>query len=122
MTEKTPVDSYLENVSQPEQRAVLEALRTTIRTALPDAEECQSYGLPAFRVGKKVIAGFAAGAKNCSYYPFSSGIISQFSEELKDYKTSKGAIQFTPERPLPVDLIHRLIQARLNETGVSTPD
>lgn len=119
MTEKTPVDAYLESVSHPEQRAALEDLCTTIRTVLPEAVECLSYGLPTFKVSGKSIVSFAACANHCAYYPCSGGITSQLAEELKDYKTSKGAIQFSPQRPLPIDLIHRLIQARLEEAGVS---
>ncbi|MGC4045123.1 MAG: DUF1801 domain-containing protein [Armatimonas sp.] len=119
MSELSPIDAYLAGVTQPEQHAVLQALCTTLRAALPHATECLSYGLPTFKVSGKSIVSFGANAKHCSYYPCSGGIVTQFTEELKDFKTSKGAIQFTPERPLPTTLIHCLIQARMEEAGIS---
>ena len=116
MTEKPPttIDEYLAGVRD-DQRAALETLRQTILSVLPDAQECLSYNMPAFRVEGKIVAGFAAYSKNCGYYPFSGGTLGGFAEELKGFKTTKGAVQFTPEKPLPTNLVKALILARLAE-------
>lgn len=115
---RTPVrtiDEYLARLG-PEQRAALQALRETIRTAAPAAEECISYSLPAFRLNGPLVA-FGATANHCAFYPMSGTILESFREELKTYPTSKGTIRFQPDRPLPARLVRRIVQARLAENG-----
>ena len=108
------VESYLANIAG-ERRAALDRLRHTLRNLLPAAEECISYGLPAFRVDGRVVAGFAATAKGCSYYPFSSATLRTLADDLKAFKTTKGALQFTPDKPLSVALVRKLVKTRLAE-------
>jgi uncharacterized protein YdhG (YjbR/CyaY superfamily) len=108
---KSEVDRYLASLEQPK-RATLEALRRTILDILPEAEECISYGLPAFRVQGKVIAGFAAFKNHLSYLPHSGSVFHEFEGELSQYKTSKGALQFPIDTPLPKALVKRLIAVR----------
>jgi uncharacterized protein YdhG (YjbR/CyaY superfamily) len=111
------IDEYLAGVDD-DKRAALEKLRKTIKSVVPKAEECFSYGLPAFRLNGKPIAAFAAAAKHCAYYPMSGSVIAVLREELKDFETSKGAIRFQPGKPLPAALVRKLIKARLaEETG-----
>ncbi len=112
------VDAYLAALPRPDQRAALEALRGQLRALLPDHVECLSYAMPGFRQpGKKgkMVAGYAAFAKNCGYYPHSGNIIPQFTADLADYKTTQGAIQFTPDHPIPATLIAKLVAARQAE-------
>jgi uncharacterized protein YdhG (YjbR/CyaY superfamily) len=112
------VDAYL--AARPDdQRAALQALRELLRTCLPDADEVISYKMPGFRLGKKVVAGYAGFARNCGYYPHSGNIVPQFAEELdpQGFRHTDGAITFTPTRPLPEDLVRRLVAARLAEIG-----
>jgi hypothetical protein len=66
----TTIDEYLAGVP-PKQRATLQKLRETIHSIVPDAEECISYRMPAFRLDGRIVGGFAATASGCSYYPFS---------------------------------------------------
>lgn len=108
------IDDYLASVSG-ERREALERLRRTIRAALPAAEECMSYGLPAFRIDGDVVAGFAATKKGCSYYPFSSATLQTLAREVAAYETSKGALQFDAKEPLPASLVRRLIRVRRAE-------
>jgi uncharacterized protein YdhG (YjbR/CyaY superfamily) len=108
---KSEVDRYLASLEQPK-RGTLEALRRTILDILPEAEECLSYGLPAFRVQGKVIAGFAAFKNHLSYLPHSGSVFLEFEEELSQYKTSKGALQFSIDTPLPKALVKSLIAVR----------
>ena len=92
------IDEYLAPLS-PEKRAALEKLRRDIRAAAPGAEECISYGIPAFRLGGKLLVGFGAAAKHCAFYP-GAHPIEAHKEELEAYDTSKGTIRFRPDQPL----------------------
>src|SRR5262245_45317606 len=108
------IDEYLSGVS-PEKRAALEELRQTIRSIVPEAEEGFSYGMPAFRLDGKPIAGFAAAAKHCTYFPMSGSTVETLKNELKGYDTSKGAVRFQPDKPLPVASVRKLIMTRIRE-------
>jgi uncharacterized protein YdhG (YjbR/CyaY superfamily) len=110
----TTIDEYLADVPE-EQRTALEKLRKAIQAAVPKAEECISYGLAAFKLNGKPIAGFGASAKHCAYYPMSGSIVDALADELKDYDTSKGTIRFTADEPLPAALVRKLIKARIAE-------
>jgi uncharacterized protein YdhG (YjbR/CyaY superfamily) len=109
------IDDYLAEQSD-DRRAALEKLRKTIRRIVPRAEECISYGLPAFRLDGVVIAGFKATAKGCSYYPFSGRTLQTLAGELRDYGQTKGALHFRPDEPLPAALVRKLIETRIAET------
>jgi uncharacterized protein YdhG (YjbR/CyaY superfamily) len=108
------IDDYLARVG-PDQRAALAQLRATIRKAVPRAEECISYAVPAFRIDGSVLVGFGASAQHCSFFPMSGHTIADHADLLADYQTSKGAIRFTPDAPLPDALLRKLIKARLAE-------
>ena len=108
------IDSYLQDVP-PEKKAALETLRAQIKELVPGLVECISYGLPAFRHNGKVLCGFGAAVKHCAFYPWSSNIANLFPEELAGYSTSKGAIRFQPDKPLPPELLRKLVEARLRE-------
>lgn len=110
----TTIDEYLEGVSEP-RRAALENLRTTIRSIVPKAVECISYGMPAFRYDGKVIAGFSATAKGCSYYPFSGSTLGTLAAKLAAYDKTKSALHFVPDEPLPASLVRVLIKTRIAE-------
>jgi uncharacterized protein YdhG (YjbR/CyaY superfamily) len=111
---KSEVDRYLASLEQPKRRT-LEALRRSILDILPDAEECISCGSPAFRVQGKVIAGFAAFKNHLSYLPHSGSVLSEFEGDLSRYKTSKGALRFPIDTPLPNALVKRLIALRMRQ-------
>jgi uncharacterized protein YdhG (YjbR/CyaY superfamily) len=108
------INEYLARVS-PEQRTALSKLRRTIHTAFPRAEECISYGIPAFRLDGRVVAWFAAAAHHLSFFP--GGVLEPFRQELKDYQTSKGTVRFQPDHPLPAGLVRRMIKARIARTA-----
>ncbi len=108
------VDAYLAKVQEPK-RSTLEQLRRTILSIVPEAEECISYQVPAFRVSGKVIAGFAAFKNHLSYLPFSGSVLNQLPEELAGYDKTLSALHFPVDRPLPESLVKKLIDVRLNE-------
>jgi uncharacterized protein YdhG (YjbR/CyaY superfamily) len=110
------VDEYLGGLEEPK-RSTLEALRRTILEVVPDAEQVISYRVPAFRVGGKTVAGFAAFRDHLSYLPFSGSVLSQLSAELDGYTMTKSALHFPVDRPLSKKLVERLIAVRLAEAG-----
>ena len=108
------IDAYLAAASPPN-RALLRQLRQTIHAILPDAEECISYRLPAFRLRGKVVAGFSATAQGCSYYPFSGTTLGALASDLRGRSQTKSALHFDADRPLPVSLVRKLLAARRAE-------
>jgi uncharacterized protein YdhG (YjbR/CyaY superfamily) len=108
---KSEVDNYLASLEEPK-RGTLEALRRTILDIIPEAEECISYGVPAFRLQGKVIAGFAAFKNHLSYLPHSGSVFTELGDAISQYTTSIGALRFPVDRPLPKALVKKLIAIR----------
>lgn len=109
------IDEYLAALS-PDRRAALKKLRRTIRSIVPDAKECSSYSMPAFRHEGHVIAGFLATAKGCSYFPFSGRTLGKLAADLAAYDRTKSALHFDPKRPPSVALVRKLLKTRIAET------
>jgi uncharacterized protein YdhG (YjbR/CyaY superfamily) len=108
------IDAYLDSLDETK-RATLAQLRRTILVVIPDAEQGISYGMPAFRVHGKTIAGFAAFKKHLSYLPHSGSVFPELTDELAGYTKSTGALRFEIDRPLPQDLVEKLIAVRLRQ-------
>jgi uncharacterized protein YdhG (YjbR/CyaY superfamily) len=106
------IDEYIRTFP-PDVRRKLEEMRQAIQEAAPDATETISYQIPAFELGGTLVY-FAAFKNHIGFYPTPSGI-EEFSKELSRYKTSKGAVQFPLERPLPLDLVKRIVRYRVQE-------
>ena len=104
------IDDYLAGVPEPK-RSTLEALRRSILSVVPEAEQCISYGMPAFRVDGKVLAGFAAFKNHLAYLPH-SGRVFQEIRELDDYTKTTGSLHFEIDTPLPEDIVEKLITVR----------
>jgi uncharacterized protein YdhG (YjbR/CyaY superfamily) len=116
MLKKTnAIDAYLATVSG-DNREALEKLRKTIRSIVPDAEECISYRIPAFRLGGKVVAGFCARADGCSYFPFSGTTFRTLAEDIARYEHTKSSLHFDARAGLPASLVRKLLKARIAET------
>jgi len=110
----TPIDDVLARLP-PDRRVLLERLRRAIRAALPTAEECLSYGIPAFRQGGRILAGFSATSAGGSYYPFSGATLDTLAAHLEGYSRTCSALHFTEARPLPAALVRKLVAARRAE-------
>jgi uncharacterized protein YdhG (YjbR/CyaY superfamily) len=108
------IDEYLASLQEPK-RKTLQELRQTIRGIIPDAEECISYGMPAFRLEGKVIAGFAAFKNHLAYLPHSGSVLGELSDDLAGYKSTPGSLHFPIAQPLPKTLVKKLIASRLKE-------
>ncbi|GAA4733741.1 hypothetical protein GCM10025782_36580 [Pedococcus ginsenosidimutans] len=106
------VDAYLAGLEEPK-RSTLEALRRSIRAVVPDAEECISYGMPAFRVEGKVVAGFAAFKHHLAYLPHSGTVLAGLSDALTAYERTSGSLHFPVDEPLPDELVRSLVEAKL---------
>jgi uncharacterized protein YdhG (YjbR/CyaY superfamily) len=109
------IDDYLKSVPEDRRRA-LENLRAKIRSIVPDAEECISYRIPAFRLNGIVVAGFCATAKGCSYFPFSGSTLKTLARDIGRYDQTKGSLHFSSGQRLPTALVRKLIKARIAET------
>lgn len=108
----TSINEYIQSFPK-EIRKILNELRTAIKTAAPGATERISYQIPTFYLNGNLVH-FAAFKNHIGFYPTSSGI-SAFQDELKGYKSAKGSVQFPIDRPLPVDLIKRIVRYRVEE-------
>jgi uncharacterized protein YdhG (YjbR/CyaY superfamily) len=110
MKQLNDIDHYISGF--PEQsRALLEQLRETIKLAAPEAIEVISYGMPAFKQNG-ILVYFAAYKNHIGFYPTASGI-EAFKTELSSYQWSKGTIQFPLDKPLPSELITKIVKHRI---------
>jgi uncharacterized protein YdhG (YjbR/CyaY superfamily) len=108
------IDEYLARVNA-DHRSALQKIREAIHAAGPKAEECISYGIPAFRLNGRSLVFFGAWVNHCAFYPGSCATLQKFQDELSDFQTSKGTVRFSPDKPLPVALVKRLVKARIAE-------
>ena len=108
------VDEYLAGVPEPAAGA-LKHIRKVIQSVVPKGTtEGISYGIPMFKFNGMLV-GYAAFKQHCSLFPTGSGVLDQFAKELAGYRTSKGTIQFPPDKPLPDALIKKIVRARVKE-------
>ena len=109
------IDEYLASVDS-DKREGLERLRAVIKAAAPKAEECIGYGMPMFRLNGMLVA-FAAAKNHCAFYPCNGAAVETFKKELKNFETSKGAIRYQPEKPLPAALVRKIVKTRVAENA-----
>ena len=100
-----------------ESRAALEELRRNIRAAAAGATETISYGMPAFKDNGRSLVAYGAFKDHCSLFPASGKMIEDHKRELAGFTTSKGTIQFTLDKPLPIALVKKIVKARLAENA-----
>lgn len=112
------VDRYLEALEEPK-RGTLEALRRSILEVVPEAEQVISYGMPAFKVEGRTVAGFAAFKDHLSYLPHSGSVLATLADDVAAYETSKGSLRFAVDKPLPRQLVKKLVRARMREAGLA---
>jgi uncharacterized protein YdhG (YjbR/CyaY superfamily) len=108
------IDEYLRR-AKADQRIGLEELRKIVREVAPGVEELISYGIPAFRLNGRSLVFFGAWANHCAFYPGSSTTLKKFRDDLRGFQVTKSTIRFTPDNPIPVALVKKLIKARIRE-------
>jgi uncharacterized protein YdhG (YjbR/CyaY superfamily) len=111
------VDRYLAGIEEPK-RSTLEEMRRRILEVIPDAEQCLSYGMPAFKVHGKVVAGLAAFKSHLSYLPHSGSVLPALSSKTQQYTQTKSALHFPIDTPLPRHLVRDLVELRLSQAGL----
>jgi uncharacterized protein YdhG (YjbR/CyaY superfamily) len=111
------VDRYLADLEEPK-RATLEEMRRRILKIIPEAEQGLSYGVPAFKVDGKVIAGLAAFKSHLSYLPHSGSVLPALADQTRRYGQTKSALHFPLDEPLPEELIRELIELKLRQAGL----
>ena len=110
------IDEYIETFPKQVQ-SILEKLRQTIRKAAPEAVETISYQIPTFKLNGKNLVHFAAFKSHVGFYPTPSGI-KAFEKELSALKQAKGSVQFPLDRPIPYDLVKRIVAFRVKEIRI----
>ena len=103
-----------------DQREALQALRSAIAAAAPEAVEAISYGAPAFRYRGRPLVTYAAASSHCSFFPMSPALVAAHLAELDGFDTAKGTIRFQPERPIPDELIRRIVRERMAEIDTAS--
>lgn len=112
------IDSYLAALPREDHRRVLSDLRALINHLLPDAVECISYAMPGHRqpgAKGRMVIGYASFAKHCGVYSHSGTVAPKLAADFPAWPFSKSGFLFTPEHPLPDDLLKRMIALRLAE-------
>ncbi|MEQ1702435.1 MAG: DUF1801 domain-containing protein [Ilumatobacteraceae bacterium] len=115
-----PFDAYLAAQPAP-QRRTLETIAARLRTILPGAEECISYGMPAFKCDGTAIAGFAGFVRHCSYFPHSGAVLPKLTASLTGYDWDDGTLRFPVDQPLPTALLRELVATRLQNLSEEPP-
>ncbi len=115
-SELKSVTGYI--AAQPEAaRAALKRVRSTIRKAMPAAEEVISYSIPGYKLDGRVVIFFAGWKQHYSIYPATDGLAETFKDELASYEISKGTIRFPLSEPVPVKLIERIARFRVKQAA-----
>jgi uncharacterized protein YdhG (YjbR/CyaY superfamily) len=110
------VDAYMAQLPD-ERRAAMEELRRTIRAAAPDATEVISYNMPAFRQNGRFLVSYEAYRRHYSLFPWSGAMLAELGEALQPYAVGKGTIRFPADRPIPLDLVTRIVAIRQREVA-----
>jgi len=106
------IDEYIESAPEGARKKLVE-IKRLIREVAPEAEERISYRMPAFFLDG-ILVWFAAASKHIGFYP-KQGAVEVFKRELAGYKTSKGTIRFPIDKPLPINLIKKIVRYRIKE-------
>ncbi len=116
MVSAPSIDDYLEALPA-ERRAPMAQLRAAVRAAAPEAEEVITYKMPGLRLAGRFLVSYDAFARHYSLFPASDGVRAELGAELTPYLAGKGTIRFPADRPLPLDLVRRVVEARVREVG-----
>lgn len=119
ISKKSAAKAIYNKAPQPHKKTML-AMRKTILSIVPEAEEVVSYGMPAFKVDGNIVAGILHAKNHVGYYPFSGSIVKLFPQELKNYSTTKSAIHVPVDKPLSKTLLRKLIRARISQCPIKT--
>jgi uncharacterized protein YdhG (YjbR/CyaY superfamily) len=108
------IDDYLDGLPPP-QKATFQRVRDVVVGAAPEVEEGTSYGMPAFLYAGRPLLGLGAAKQHLSIFPFSPAAIEAVKDRLDGFGLAKGTIRFSPERPVPDDVVADLVRLRRQE-------
>ena len=111
MTKPNNIDEYIAGFPK-ETQEILQQIRTTIKNSVPEAEETISYAIPTFKLKGVYLVYFAAFKNHIGFYATPTGH-AEFKDELSNYKQGKGSVQFPLDKPIPFDLIKRIVEFRV---------
>jgi uncharacterized protein YdhG (YjbR/CyaY superfamily) len=111
------IDDYLAALDEPA-RSTLDSLRRSILAVVPEAEQCISYRMPAFKVDGRTVAGFAAFKKHLSYLPHSGDVLADLGDAVAGYEGTPGSLHFPVDQPLPDALVRKLVEAKMRRLGL----
>ena len=106
------IDEYIKTFPEDVQN-ILTKMRKTIQEAAPEAKEAISYQIPTFKLNGNLVH-FAAYKNHIGFYPTSSGI-DVFKDDLSPYKSAKGSVQFPIDKPVPYDVVRKIVLFRVQE-------
>ena len=112
------MDEYFQMVTQ-DQRELLGSVRAQINKQVPEIEETISYNMPTFKLRGKPLIHIAAWKKHCSFYPITDAVLEAYSDELADFKHTKGSLHFTTKQPIPAGALEAMIQDRVADHEAS---
>ena len=115
------VDEYMAQLPD-DRRAVMEQLRSTIRSAAPDATEAISYNMPAFRLNGRFLVSYEAFKRHYSLFPWSEPMVEELGDEMNRYAVGKGTIRFSVGDPIPLELVTRIVAFRHREVEEEAGD
>src|SRR5688572_19032038 len=110
------VDEYMAELPEKE-RTVLSNLRKTIKATAPKADEVIGYGMPGYKYHGMLVY-FAAFKNHCSFFPGTS-MLEAFGKEVEPFKTSKGTLQFTVDKPIPATLVKKIVKERMRQNELN---
>ena len=117
MTKPTTVDGYLAALPD-EQRSAMEQIRAAVTAGAPGADEVITYGMPGLRShGGQFLVSYDAFKHHYSLFPASGAVVDELGEEIRPYLHGRGTIRFPADRPIPVDLIRRIVEIRFAENA-----
>lgn len=114
MAKYASVDDYMAGLPD-DRRAVMEAMRSAIRAAAPDATEAIAYNMPAFRLDGRFLVSYEAFKAHYSLFPWSDAMIEELGDELRPHAVGKGTIRFRADEPIPLGLVARVVEVRNRE-------
>jgi uncharacterized protein YdhG (YjbR/CyaY superfamily) len=114
--EPVSVDEYIARLPE-DRRADMALLRATIRAAAPDATEVITYKMPGFKAHGTFLVSYDAFKRHYSLFPASQVVVDEVGDAIQPYLAGRGTIRFPASRPIPTDLVTRIVKARLGEVG-----
>lgn len=112
------IEAYLAALSE-QQRTAVEQIRAAVRAGAPNATETIAYGMPALRMGGRFLVSYAAFKGHYSLFPASDGVVHGLGDEVAHHVAGRGTLQFPAGRPIPADLITRIVRIRVGEEAIA---